>query len=292
VSALAVGLALVAGFLFAIGSVLQQKGTMEEPDANALRAGFILGLLRRPIWLVGVLADGAGYVAQAAALGVGKLVVVQPLMVSSVVFALPLGVWLTHQRVGRREILGAGAVVAGLTVFMAVSNPSGGRTDAPLSTWAIAAGATGGAALALTLASAGRRPAVRAALLGSAAGILFGFVAGLTKSTVDRFDNGAAAVFFDWHIYALAAASLAGFMLVQASLHTGALAPAITTAMVLETIVGVLIGITVLEENLHESEWGLAITAVGLSAIVAGLLALAGGQGAQKGKAPAVSVAT
>lgn len=288
---LSIGLALLAGFLFAIGSVLQQKGTLQEPGADALRAGFILRLLRRPIWLLGVVADGAGYVAQAAALGVGRLVVVQPLMVSSVVFALPLGVWLTHQRVGRREILGAGAVVAGLTVFMVVSNPSGGHDDASLSTWLIAAAATGGAALGLILAAARRAPGLKAALLGSAAGILFGFVAGLTKSTVDRFDNGFAAVFGDWHIYALAAASLAGFVLVQASLHTGALAPAITTSMVLETVVGVLIGVTVLEENLHESELGLTVTAVSLALIVTGLVALAGGHGPAKGAAPSVSVA-
>lgn len=289
-SALSVALALLAGFLFAIGSVLQQRGTMQEPGADALRAGFILRLLRRPIWLLGVVADGAGYVAQAAALGVGRLVVVQPLMVSSVVFALPLGVWLTGQRVGRREIAGAGAVVAGLTVFMVVSNPSGGRADAPFSTWLIAGGATGGAALGLVLAASRRRPALRAALIGSAAGILFGFVAGLTKSTVDRFDNGAAAVFGDWHIYALAAASLVGFMLIQASLHTGALAPAITTTMVLETVVGVVIGITVLEESLHESNWGLAVTAVGLSSIVAGLVALAGSQHAPAEPAPGQQV--
>jgi len=287
VSALSIGLALLAGFLFAIGSVLQQRGTMEEPGADALRAGFILRLLRRPIWLCGLVADGAGYVAQAAALGVGRLVVVQPLMVSSVIFALPLGVWLTGQRVGRREIFGAGAVVAGLTVFMVVSNPSGGRTDAPFSVWAVAAEATGGCALALTLAAARRRPAVRAALIGSAAGILFGFVAGLTKSTVDRFGDGAEAVFGDWHIYALAAASFAGFMLVQASLHTGALAPAITTSMVLETVVGVVVGVTVLQENLHESKWGLAATAVALTSIVVGLVALAGAHETGKGAAHA-----
>ena len=72
--------------------------------------------------------------------------------------------------------------------------------------------------------------------------MLFGFVAALTKSTVVRFDDGAAAVFLDWHIYALAVAGLAGFMLVQVSLQTGALAPAITTTMVVETVVGVVVG--------------------------------------------------
>jgi hypothetical protein len=196
------------------------------------------------------------------------------------VFALPLGVWLTHQRVGRREILGALAVVLGLTAFMVVANPSGGRADAPGFEWGITAGVVGGAAIALTVAGWHRRPAMKAALTGTAAGVLFGFVAALTKSTVDRFDDGAAAVFLDWHIYALAVASVAGFMLIQASLQTGALAPAITTTMVFETLVGVLVGLTLLDEELHAEKWGLAVSALGLALIVGGLIALAGSKAA------------
>jgi len=276
----AIGLALFGGFLFAFGSVLQQKGAMEEPDASALKVGFLLRLLRRPIWLVGVIVDAAGYVAQAAALGLGKLVVVQPLLVSSVVFALPLGVWLTHQRVGRREIGGAIAVVAGLTAFMVVANPSGGRADAPGLQWAIAGAVCGGAAIVLAAIGWRRRPGMKAALTGSAAGILFGFVAALTKATVLRFDDGAAAVFLDWHIYTLVAASLVGFTLVQVSLQTGALAPAIATTMVFETVVGVVVGLTLLDEELHTETWGLAVAAFGLALMVGGLVALARSQGA------------
>jgi drug/metabolite transporter (DMT)-like permease len=275
VNALSIGLALLGGFLFAIGSVLQQKGAMEEPDTSTLRAGFLLRLIRRPVWLSGVVADALGYVAQAAALGVGKLVVVQPLMVSSVVFALPLGVWLTHQHVGRREIAGAGAVVIGLAAFMVVANPSGGRDDATGFQWAIAGGVVAAAAVALTAAAWRRGPALKAALTGTAAGILFGFGAALVKSTVVRFDDSFSAVFLDWHIYALAAVSLAGFVLVQVSLHTGALAPAITTSMVFETVVGVVVGVTLLDENLHTQSWGLAVIALGLALMVAGVVALA-----------------
>jgi drug/metabolite transporter (DMT)-like permease len=280
VNALSVGLALFGGFLFGIGSVLQQKGTLEEPDTSALQVGFFVRLLKRPVWLAGFVADAAGYVAQAAALGVGKLVVVQPLMVSSVVFALPLGVWLTHQHVGRREIVGAGAVVIGLAAFMIVANPSAGGADARGLDWAIAGGVAGGAAAVLTAIGWRRRPAMKAALIGTAAGVLFGFVAALTKSTVVRFDDGAAAVFLDWHIYALAVAGLAGFMLVQVSLHTGALAPAITTTMVAETVVGVVVGLTLLGEELHAEHWGLAVAAFGLLLMVLGLILLARSEGA------------
>lgn len=278
----AIGIALFGGFLFAIGSVLQQKGAMEEPEASALRAGFLLRLLKRPIWLAGLVIDALGYVAQAAALGLGKLVVVQPLMVSSVVFALPLGVWLTHQRVGKREIAGAAAVVVGLTAFMVVANPSGGRDDAPGFEWAITGGVTGGIAVVLAVIGWGRRPGMKAALTGSAAGVLFGFVAALTKSTVVRFDDGAAAVFLDWHIYVLALVSIVGFTLIQVSLQTGALAPAITTTMVLETVVGVLIGLTLFDEELHTQKWGLAVAALGLALMVGGLVALALSQGAHE----------
>jgi len=277
VNTLSIGLALLAGFLFAVGSVLQQKGTMEDPETST-EVGFFIRLLKRPVWLAGVGADAAGYIAQAAALGVGKLVVVQPLMVSSVVFALPLGVWLTHQHIGRREILGAAAVVIGLTAFLVVADPQGGRADAPGYEWAITGGVAGGVAVLLTVIAWRRQPALKAALTGTAAGVLFGFGAALVKSTVVRFNDGAAAIFLDWHIYTLAGVSLAGFLLVQVSLQTGALAPAITTSMVFETVVGVLVGITLLQEDLHTGTSGLAVTAVGLALMIAGLVALAGSE--------------
>ena len=141
-STLSVILALVGAVLFAFGTVLQQKGTMEEPEGEALKAGFLLRLLRKPVWLLGVGIDALGYACQAAALGVGKLVVVQPLLVSSVVFALPIGARLTGQRIGRREIAGAVAVVVGLAAFTLVSNPEGGVDNASDRGWLIGAAVT------------------------------------------------------------------------------------------------------------------------------------------------------
>ena len=61
-SELAIGLALLGGLLFALGTVLQQKGAMQESDASALHAGFLLRLLRKPVWLAGLVIDAAGYV--------------------------------------------------------------------------------------------------------------------------------------------------------------------------------------------------------------------------------------
>jgi hypothetical protein len=279
-SVLAILLALVAAGLFAVGTVFEQKGAMQESGAEALRVGFLLRLVRKPIWLIGVLADALGYAAQAGALGVGKLIVVQPLLVASVVFALPLGVRMTSQRIGRREVLGAAVVCIGLVVFMLVSNPTGGRTDAAGRDWLVAGGAIGAVAALHTLGSLGRSAGMKAALLGTAAGTLFGFVSALTKSTVDRFDDGLLAVVGNWHVYALIGASLVGFSLLQASLQTGALAPSVTTSMVFETIAGVTLGIVLLGEDLHEHTAGLAVSAASLAAILLGVIVLAGSQAA------------
>lgn len=106
-----IALALVAALLFALGTVLQQKAGIDEPSDGAA-GSLLLRMARRPVWLLGIAADAGGFFAQAAALGVGKLALVQPLLVSSLVFALPLGARLTGQRVRRLDVLAACLVVA------------------------------------------------------------------------------------------------------------------------------------------------------------------------------------
>ncbi len=65
-------------------------------------------MAKRPVWLAGIAADALGFVCQAVALAVGRLAVVQPLLVATVVFALPLGAKFTGQKV-RRVDVGRGA---------------------------------------------------------------------------------------------------------------------------------------------------------------------------------------
>lgn len=280
---LAALLALLAAFFFAIGTVLEQKGAMEEPEDGALRLGFLAQLVRKPVWLLGFGADALGYMTQAAALGFGRLVSVQPLLVASVVFALPLGAKITHQHIGRREILGASAVCAGLAVFRFVAEPYGGKNDATAAGWVIGMAIIGGLVALCVVASIGRSRGVRATLLGVAAGMLLGgIVAALTKSTVDRFDEGFLAVMGDWHIYALAGCALTGFLLAQASLQTGALAPAMTSETVLEALAGVAVGIFVLNERIDQSGGETVVSLLGLALMVIGLLALARCRGAVK----------
>jgi len=273
---LEVVLALVAAALFALGTVLQQAEASKASDDEALSLRFLLSLARRPRWLVGIGADAGGFVAQAAALGVGRLVVVQPLLATMVLFALPLGRRLTGQRVTRRQVYAAIAVAGGLGAFLVLADPEGGRDDASTGAWLAAFAIAAAICVPLLLAGRRARPDLKASLLGIAAGILFGLSAGLTKAVVEDLDEGVVSVLTDWHAYALAVVGYASMSLSQASLQAGRLAPAVATQSVLDPITSVLLGVIAFQEGLHDTTAQLAGSLAGLAVMIGGLVVLAG----------------
>ncbi|HZV72458.1 MAG TPA: DMT family transporter [Conexibacter sp.] len=269
-------LALAAALLFALGTVLQQKASLDAPSTSAgSSSGLLLRMARRPVWLAGIAADALGFVAQAIALTIGRIAVVQPLLITSVVFALPLGTRLTGQHVGRGEVGAAVLVTSALAAFLVVANPSGGRSDAPLGEWLIAGAAFGGATAMLVLLARRRSPKAKAALLGTATGLLFGLSAALTKTVGDQVEHGILTVFTDWHLYALIVVGYTSMTLNQLALATGALAPAIATAMAFDPISSVVLGTTLLRESLDTTALGVAVGIAALAATLAGLALLA-----------------
>jgi drug/metabolite transporter (DMT)-like permease len=272
---MAILLALAAALLFAGGTVLQQKVAATASGDEALKAGFLLRLARRPVWLAGIGLDAAGFVCQAIALGIGRLVVVQPILATSVVFALPLGNRLSGQHIHRREVVAAVAVTAGLGVFLVVADPSGGRDDATTTAWIVSFAVI--AVLCAGLVGAGSRagPAGKATLFGIATGVLFGLSAALTKAVVERLDDGVLAVAGDWQLYALIVVGWVSMTLSQASLQTGRLAPAMATQMVLDPITSVLLGTLAFDERIHTSPAGLAGSLAAIAVMLGGLVVLA-----------------
>lgn len=118
---------------------MQQREAAEVPDEDALGIGLITRLIRRPVWLIGTAADGLGYVAQAIALAFGSLVLVQPLLATSPLFAPPLGAWWAKRRLHRSDGIWAIALTGGLAVFLVAGNPTEGVDSADIGVWLIAA---------------------------------------------------------------------------------------------------------------------------------------------------------
>ena len=242
--------ALIAAFLFALAATLQQKGAL-EPRRRSRWASpkSLLKLVGQTMWLLGTLALFAGYIFQAAALDRGRLVIIQPLLVTTVVFALPLGYLLTRQHVGRREILGAGVILFGLALFTYFADPAGGIDNAPGSEWAIVIVVIVVAVRGCSRSAGAAGSTMRAAVYGTVAGILFGLSAALTKPTVEYLHEGVDVMLSHWEAYALAIAGVLGFVLQQVSLGTGKLAPSVATVSVANPIVGILIGTLLLDER-------------------------------------------
>jgi drug/metabolite transporter (DMT)-like permease len=270
-----VALALVAALLFALGIVLQGQVASQASEEESTKADFLIELARKPRWLVGNVADALGFVAQAGALAIGKLVVVQPLLATSVVFALPLGAKLAGRRVSRREIVAALALTAGLGAFLVLADPTGGVDNADAVEWIASFAICGGLSLALVIVARGRSPARRAALVGTAAGILFALCAALTKTVVDQLGDGVLTVFEHWQLYALLAVGWAAMTASQRSLQAGTLAPAVATQMALNPIVSVALGVLAFEERIHDTTSTAVLALLAFAVMIAGLVVLA-----------------
>jgi drug/metabolite transporter (DMT)-like permease len=285
-----IALALVAALLFALGTVLQQRAGLEEGTEGA-SSSLLLRMARRPVWVAGIVADSLGFIAQAAALTIGRLAVVQPLLVSSVVFALPLGAKLTGQRIRRIDVGAAVLVTLALIVFLTVANPSGGRDNAPVGEWLIAGGVIGAICVPLVLLSRGMAPGRKAALLGTAAGLLFGLSAALTKAVADQLGDGVIELITNWHVYALIAVGYVSLTLSQLALSTGSLAPAAATSMAFDPIASVVLGVTLMQESIHETTIGVVVTMIALAGALAGMAVLATGETGPPASKPASGAA-
>jgi len=267
-------LSLLGATAFALGTVLQQKGTLEQ-TGDEEGVGFLAHLLVSPVWLLGAAVTAVGGVLQAIALHVGTLAGVQALTTSSLIIALPFGAWLTGQLITRPVVLAAVAVVAGIVLFVAIGAPQGGSGSPTAAEWWTAVLATAGLAVVLTLVGRRRTGSRRAVLFGAGAGLAFGLATALTKTVTDQLVHGLGEVFGSWQVYALLAAGLTGLFLGQSSLRTGALASAMAATNSVMLLSSIWLGITVFGEHFRRGGGALLAVLAGLVLMLAGVHRLA-----------------
>ena len=269
-------LALVAAASFALAATLWQRAAMDagvEPvDPKAL-----LMLLTSVVWLLGLGAQIVGVVLQAAALDRGRVTIIQPLLVTSIVWALPLGYFLTRQTIVRQHVVGAAIIVVGLAVFAIYGDPAAGVDDAPTSDWISAFAVLGAVCIGMMLFSRRGGLGARAAVLGVTAGILYGVAATLMKPVVERWHtDGLGEVLADWQLWVMALAGILGFSLQQMSLATGRLVTSVATVSVANPVVSVMLGALVLQERLDKDpEWHAALAVVALAVALLGTIVIA-----------------
>ncbi|NUK87556.1 DMT family transporter [Streptomyces lunaelactis] len=267
--------ALCAALSNAVATVLQRQAALSVPRSDGFRAGLMLDLLRRPVWLAGILAVIAAAVCQAVALATGPLTVVQPLFVLELPLTLIVASLLLHRHLSRGGWVAVAGVVAGLGVALAAASPTGNRTHVSLERWIPALAVCMGAVAVLALAAL-RRPEgrARAACLGAATAISYAVTAALMKAAMHILDDqGVVAFFTAWQTYAFAAVGAGALFLLENAMQAGPLVasqPAITLG---DATVSLALGIAVYEEHVR-SGWWLVPQLLGAAMIAAGVLAL------------------
>ena len=273
----AILLAIAASLCTATASVCQRLGARSDRTA-AFDVWLVFRLARRPVWLAGIASMILGFAFQLSALHYGALALVQPILALELLFVFGYLAVAGSRRVTvkRRDWLAAVAMSAGIGLFLRVASPSGGRLHAPGSSWWLA-GLVTSAVVLLALAVAfgpGNRPGAsrprRAAVLGAATGISWGFVAAIIKELSSHLGGGLGAIFSSWPLYALITVGAATLLLASHALAAGPLAASQPGFTILDPLSASLLGVFLFGEHIRTAGAGLAGEALTLAVVIAG----------------------
>lgn len=268
-------LAALAATGNAAAAVLQRKAALEEQDREFGR-GVLGRLVRKPVWIIGILAMVAAFVLHATALNLGELSAVEPIIALELPLSLLFASWVFSSGLGRLEWASTITMTGGVIVVLTALSPTPGKpTHVSHIDYVLAGGGTAGTLGALCLLGRLFRGPVRAASLGAAAGTSFGLTASLVKESVAQLSSrGLFGLVSTWQTYAAISFGVLGVILVQAALHTGPLVAAQPGITLMDPLVSTLWGVLVFDEQVRGGIY-LLIAALGAVAMLASVLVLA-----------------
>ena len=266
--------ALAAAFSNALNVVTQHVASTSAPARDK---GWRLAryLLRNPLWLLGVGAMVGSFAFQALALYNGRLSVVQAILITELVFSLVIGrLWLRRQ-VTAPAWVSAAATCAGLTVFLAMSEPQGGHAAPTGGAWMPVIAVTGASVAVMTILAGRGSPLRRGALYASASGLVWALMATFLKSATDMLAaHGPLGVLSHAGVYALVATGIIGTVLTQAALHYGPLAVSQPLMVIVDPVASIILGVWLYGEHFTPAPLRIAAGVVGFAMMAVGVVFL------------------
>jgi drug/metabolite transporter (DMT)-like permease len=273
-------LAIAASFCTATASVCQRQGAAPAAS-DRFSPRLLVYLVRQPIWLIGIASMILGFVLQVAALHFGSLALIQPILASELLFVFGYLAIMGSRRVLRLDWIAAAAMAIGLCVFLFTADPSGGHLHArPVSWWFAGISALGLSAIVAGCAFVplrrGTRPSAarRAALLGVATGISWGFVAAVIKELSSHTGSGFVGIFTNWSPYVLVVIGAGSILLSSHALAAGPLAASQPGFTIVDPLVASLLGVFLFSEHLALGPVDVVIEGLALLALVGGVIVL------------------
>jgi len=271
---LAVVFALVGAFSNAVNLLTQHAASIRAPKREK---GWRLGvyLVRQPLWLLGVGAAVGSYVFQALALHNGPMSVVQPVLITELVFVLVLRrVWI-RQDVARAAWAAVFIVCASLAVFLAAAEPSGGKPAPATAEWLSAVLVFGGAIALLAAVGWRGNPVRRAAAFAAAAALCWAMEATFLKAATDTLASfGIVGMLIRWPVYALVGAVLTGTLLQQTALHVGPLSVSQPILVITDPFASIILSVWLFDERFTNSPVKIAIAVAAFAVMAFGVTVL------------------
>ena len=267
---LVVALSLGAASAFAASSSLKHVSAGDTPDAQSFRPGklrsFVLATVSHRLWLAGIACDVAGLGLQIIALHHGALAIVQPLLVTSLLFALILRRRFGHHHVTVDQVVWALVLcfaLAGL-LYLATPGTSAVVHESADRLPAVVAGVVG-VALATACVELGRRQRSEgrsAALMGVAVGAIYAATAALLKALSDIAVRSPLHILISWQLYVVIALGAVGLLLNQLAFQAGPITASLPATASVDPLLSIVIGVAVYDERIHRGPGGGAVLTV------------------------------
>jgi drug/metabolite transporter (DMT)-like permease len=268
-------LCVLAAAAYALGSVLQRRGAISAPRSDRLRLGLIADLLRRPVWLGGIVAMIVGVVLQALALHGGAISLVEPILVAELPLTLLFAALIFRAKIDRRTGLAIVVMSGALSGLLLLARPTGGHVGHVSGlAWLLSLVATGGLIVVLVAVGLPSPPAGRAGLLGVASGLGHGLSATLLKASTVLAAQDLVVMLSSWKPYAAVVAGGVSLYLYQVALQSGPLVAGQAGLNIVDPLSGAVFGVVLFGEDVRAGSL-LAAEAACAAALIGAIIVLA-----------------
>lgn len=218
--------AVAAAVLYGVAPVVQARVAQTLPAGRGTGIGLLFRLVRRPLWLIALVGELGGFLAEAYAFSVAPTTLVAPIAACDLLVFIVTSCVVFRYRPSATGVLGGVTTVAGVVVLaLADRSDELGRPASGVVMIALLGVAAGAAGIAVVIGHrSGARALPAAIAFAAGAGVAYGVATLATRQIGRTFHLDAA-----WHLlaeptpYVLVACSLLAMGLLQRGLQTSAL---------------------------------------------------------------------
>jgi drug/metabolite transporter (DMT)-like permease len=279
---LGIALALVCAVVTQLAFLCKHRGANAAPVVELRRPLSSARALFRSKWFAAGMAIAAGeWVLHVAALTLAPLSMVQAVLSTGVIVVAVLGDRLFGCTVPRRQWVGVGMTALGLMALVATL-PSPGGEHGTFAAPMLIAFEAGMLVLGITLVAAPRLGTPshhHGAVLGAAAGVLFGVSDVAVKALTNAAESGVFAVIGSPWLMVAAAGSVLAFLASARGFQAGEAVPVIACTSTAANVTCILGGILVFGDALSGETVLLAVQIAAFGLVAAAALLIPAGHG-------------